>query len=151
MVAMPDGRVLLASGLSSTYRDLRSAELYGPASRTWTTVGPLRTPRDAAAGVLLPNGRVLVVGGEQARGRALRSAEIFDPASGSWSGTAPMRTARAGPTATVLADGTVLVCGGANLDGVLATCERYLPVLEVNPTRCSRHNGDPAKIARLAI
>jgi N-acetylneuraminic acid mutarotase len=127
MLTLRDGTVLLASGISSTYHDLRSAHLYDPTTNRWTRAAPLRTRRDAAAAVLLPDGRVLVASGEQTTGHALRSAELYHPTSRSWSETAPLGTPRAGPTATLLGDGTVLVCGGANLYGVLATCELYHP------------------------
>ncbi len=57
---LPNGKVLVAGGSSCV---LASAELYDPASGTWTATGSLATARDLHTATLLPNGKVLVAGG----------------------------------------------------------------------------------------
>ncbi len=76
---------------------LATAELYDPASNTWTTTGPLHYARVGAAAVTLADGRVLVVGSAQASAftwnyrepelneRAYDTAETYDQRSGRFS------------------------------------------------------------------
>ena len=42
---LPNGKVLVAGGLDSNFNHLASAELYDPASGTWTATGSLDTAR----------------------------------------------------------------------------------------------------------
>jgi hypothetical protein len=61
---LPNKQVLAAGGVTGeegTYLD--SAELYDPATSTWTATGSLAIPRAAHTATLLPDGRVLIAGG----------------------------------------------------------------------------------------
>ena len=60
---LPNGKVLVAGGYDSSGVYLSSAELYDPASGTWTATGSLNTARCCHTATLLPNGKVLVAGG----------------------------------------------------------------------------------------
>ncbi|MFZ0916796.1 MAG: kelch repeat-containing protein, partial [Candidatus Udaeobacter sp.] len=73
---LPKGQVLVAGG-EGTSGYLSSAELYDPASGTWTATGSLNTAREFHKATLLPNGKVLVAGGVD-NGSFLRSAELYD-------------------------------------------------------------------------
>jgi WD40 repeat protein len=123
---LPNGKVLVAGGHNGK-RALWSAELYDPASGTWTVTGRLATDRTRHTATLLPNGKVLVAGGLGSSGYPA-SAELYNPASGNWTTTGSLATARGEHTATLLPNGKVLVAGGYNGDfNPLASAELYDP------------------------
>jgi Kelch motif protein/galactose oxidase-like protein len=135
---LSNGKVLVVGGTRHTVisSDIGSAELYDPASGTWTTAGDWH-PGVGHAAVLLPNGQVLVEGGFTRSilggGSTHGGAALFDPASGTWISTGSLATGRSSHTATLLPNGKVLVAGGTNSVsgfpslGTLASAELYDP------------------------
>src|SRR5881409_1308320 len=102
--------VLVAGGIDTKFNVLASAELYDPASGTWTATGSLNTARVAHTATLLPSGMVLVAGGS---GRGFpASTVLYDPARGTWSFAGRLNTGRYSHTATLLPNGMVLVAAG---------------------------------------
>jgi len=83
-----------------------SAELYNPATGTWSPTGS--TSSFFFVATLLLDGRVLVTGG----GSNGTSAELYNPTTGTWSPTGNTSVGRFGFAATRLLDGRVLVTGG---------------------------------------
>ncbi len=118
--------MLVAGGYNSSGGNLASANLYDPATGTWSATGALATARYYHTATLLPNGKVLVAGGVNGSGVDLASAELYDPATGTWSATGAV-TARHVHTATLLPNGKVLVAGGLGDSGILASAELYDP------------------------
>lgn len=83
---LPDGTVLVTGGTSGlTFDDqthpIFPAELWNPATGTWSTMASLSTYRGYhSVALLLPNGQVLSAGGQcTAAGCNPNSAEIFSP------------------------------------------------------------------------
>jgi uncharacterized protein (TIGR03437 family) len=132
---LPDGRVLVASGvdLSASSAMRSSAEIYDPATGTWTLTGSLQRARAYHTANLLASGKVLVTGGMNlSSGSVIESAELYDPATGQWTETGKPSTARVSHTATSLADGRVLVAGGyygTSGNPVLGNAEIYDPAV----------------------
>jgi WD40 repeat protein len=131
---LPNGKVLIAGGFNNCATascvTLNSAELYDPATETWTSTGSLTTARLVHTMTMLPDGRVLVAGGwDFAANSNFNTAELYNPANGTWSRTGNLNTARAVHTATLLPSGKVLVAGGADtLSHVTNTAELFDPV-----------------------
>lgn len=101
-----DGRVLVAGGGNPSAT--LSAELYDPASGSWTSTGSM-TDYHGPEAVLLRDGRVLVAGGGSA-------GDVYSPATGTWTPTGPRAYPLVGGSAVALVpDGRVLSVGGERL------------------------------------
>jgi N-acetylneuraminic acid mutarotase len=131
-----DGRVLVVGGFVSAALQgvvtaavvTTTAEVYDPASGTWSPAGELAFFRSYHTATLLADGRVLVAGG-----LLLDKAEIYDPASNTWTAAASLVHRRYQHTATLVPDGTVLVAGGGDgseVEAGLQSAERYDPTLD---------------------
>ncbi len=143
------GKVLVTGGFSNCDDDFcsdnSSAELYNPATGTWSQAGHMHVAREQQTATLLPNGEVLVAGGlnEGGFGNGARysSAELYNPATGNWSAAASMAKVHVGATATLLRNGWVLVAGGGT-----KVAEIYEPQrgIWVSPGAMSIARSDPA-------
>src|SRR6185369_1025289 len=107
---LADGRVLIAGGENSG-GTLNQAEIYDPASGSFSATGNMDTARVNHTATLLADGRVLIAGGRNGAG-SLATTEIFDAATGSFTSGPSMSVARAGHSATLFGNGTVLMAGG---------------------------------------
>jgi large repetitive protein len=112
--AATNGKVLITGG-SDASGDLATAELFDPATGTFTATGAMSELRSEHTATLLANGKVLL-----ACGTADNVAELFDPATGTFASTASkmLTPGRWGCTATLLNDGTVLITGGRDAENV---------------------------------
>jgi hypothetical protein len=73
---LPSGAVLVAGGQDNSFNILNSAELYNPATGTWTVTGSLNDALVEHTATLLPNGKVLVAGRQNHLLIALIDAEL---------------------------------------------------------------------------
>ena len=126
---LQNGMVLVAGGINHNISASASAELYDPASGTWTATGSLNTAR-----VCITRRRCYKTASSLLQGEldsnfsVSASAELYDPASGTWTATGSLNTARVVHTATLLQNGMVLVAGGFDSNGYpSASAELYDP------------------------
>jgi hypothetical protein len=122
-----DGRVLVTGGYAggADTSNHATAEIYDPATGTWSFAASMATRRGRQTATLLPNGDVLVVGGAQV-GRLLSvtaTAEMYHPATNSWRTLPLMTTARVEHAAVLLPSGEVLVAGGYDGTSYLKSSE----------------------------
>jgi hypothetical protein len=108
---LTNGKVLFAGGLNGGAAS-SSAQLYDPATESFSATGSMTLARSAPTATLLstgPNaGKVLVAEGNN----NTASAELYDPTMGTFSLTGAQESVVPGFTATLLSDGTVLMAGG---------------------------------------
>lgn len=113
---LPDSQVLVAGGYAPQESGggtlLSSAELYNPATGTWSATGSLGQASDALSATTLANGLVLVTGFGSG------SPELYSPTTGTWSDTGPLPTSEGGPVA-LLPDGQVLLIGDSGTTAAL--------------------------------
>lgn len=132
-----DGRVLVSGGLA-TYVDVsanfnavlntaqNTAEIYDPATGTWSAVATtMNAKRSGHTQTLLNDGRVLIAGGLSGGVASTFGGDVplytalcqvFDPATGAFAAAPALAVARGFHAASVLGDGRVLLTGGAISD-----------------------------------
>jgi Fe-S cluster assembly iron-binding protein IscA len=118
---LDNGKVLIAGGSGVGGREggaLASAELYDPATGTFTPTGSMTTARAySSTATLLDNGMVLIAEGVNVYG-SLSSAELYDPGTGTFILTAAATLPAGGITPctwTLLNNGMVLYEGVCSL------------------------------------
>jgi hypothetical protein len=121
-VALRDGRVLVAGGEDGSFI-YRSAELYDPATDTWTLAAPMPRVRTQFLMTRLPDGTVLALGGLEERGAPSRTSAIYDPRTDTWREGPRLSTDRVLSALATLENGDVLVIGGQK--DASNTAERY--------------------------
>jgi len=119
---LPDGRVLLVGGEHEDEALFGSAELYNPATVSFTYAGSLMYPRYSHVATALSDGRVLITGGEghtcedpnspACYVASVQTAEIYDNHASGIGIAGRMNWAREMHTATLLKNGSVLIAGG---------------------------------------
>ena len=122
LTRLASGKVLVSGSEKS-----KAAEIYDPATGTWTTTGSSKCIHADSTATLLKDSRVLQLGGDSKHQTCpARSAELYDPVKGTWTPTGFLSTNRSAHTATLLANGKVLVTGGV----YTRSAELYDPVTE---------------------
>jgi hypothetical protein len=127
-VTLSDGRVLVCggrTGLSEAFPPthpffgelLTSAEIYDPATDTWTPTGSMNVARRSHTATLLPDGTVFIVGGGDRVSTgaqiAIASCEMYDPTTSTFTIVGDMIDPRTAALVEFLDDGTVFIGGGS--------------------------------------
>ena len=107
---------------------LNSAELYDPATNTFTATGNMITARNIPFFNRLPNGKILVSDGNDTAGTPIQAMEIYDPATGTFTAAGNTLVARYFNRVTRLDNGKLIFVGGqttADAASVTNSAELY--------------------------
>ena len=129
------GKVLVAGGETPTSPPTRlnSAELYDPATSTWSPADSLTDARADHSAILLGSGTPLVAGGRGAGGSSIASAELYDPDADAWNLAGSLTVARNTASINLLPDGRPLVAGGLGSGSPRRSAEIYDPAAPGGP------------------
>jgi uncharacterized repeat protein (TIGR01451 family) len=117
------GKVLVVGGWNGSAL-IASAELYDPATDSWSSAGTLASARQQHTATLLASGKVLIAGG---RGNGYNKGELYDPDTNTWSAGGTLVAGRYLHAASLLATGEVLLTGGEQGDLPQNTTDLYDP------------------------
>lgn len=125
LVALHDGRVLMAGGLANTPsgpKTVRRVDIYDPKTDRWHRASPLPKGRSRAALVTLQDGRILAVGGVRKKYGGVKTALnalLYDVEDDHWEKLGNSRFGYFGTRthAFALPDGDALFVGGCSPPG----------------------------------
>lgn len=121
---LQNGKVLIAGG-GSLCCSLKTAEIFDPATETFTLTGSMTNERHGFEAVRLNDGRVLVVSGASTvTFLATPTNEVYNSVTGSWSAAPSLAAGATFHTATLLPSGQVLIAGG--FDGYTYTAYNFV-------------------------
>ncbi|MBK8101131.1 MAG: hypothetical protein IPK26_28960 [Planctomycetes bacterium] len=131
-VALADGRVLMTGGINvpdllnaQNAAPIANADLYNPATNTWTAVNMPRA-RSLHSATRLPSGDILVCGGSQGTFTApvsIANVDRFNAATSTWTTLAPLSTPRSAHVAWLQPDGLLVLIGGQGATTTTASIE----------------------------
>jgi hypothetical protein len=117
---LTNGKVLIAGGYSAASKWLSSAELYDPATGTFTPTGDMTWPQAGHTATLLPDGKVLIVGrnGSDSPSPKTVMMDLYDPETGTFRPAGLIESAAADcPSVALLNNGKVLIVYGQFFPG----------------------------------
>lgn len=130
--------VYVVGGYNRQLGYVNNNEAFDPASNTWTTKAPMRTPRETrGSNSAVIDGRLYVVGGN-ASGHCTDANEAYDPKNDKWSSLSPMPTPRC-HLGVAVHDNLLYAIGGTNTAGSV----RYQVVEIYDPATDTWRTGAP--------
>jgi hypothetical protein len=125
---LTDGRVLITGGRNNNCTancqmySLNSAEIFDPATGSYTPTGFMHYSRYNHTATLLSDGRVLILGGESTEDLGTGNdqvgvAEVYDPSTGQFTTWTSLIVPRSSHQATLLNNGLLWVTGGFKVSG----------------------------------
>lgn len=113
--ATMDGKIYVAGG-HGALADLRTLELYDPATNSWASLPPMAAARSRLM-VAASGGKLYAMGGQlRTVDYVMSSVEVYRPTAQTWTAGLPMPVARAGGSAVVWSGAIHVVDGASGQD-----------------------------------
>ncbi len=134
---LPGGNVLIAGGFEPILGVFSDADLYNPATDTFTpSTSRMSDFRCAATATLLSNGQVLIAGGDDGGGgntggatSPVNTADLYNPLTDTFTASnGSLSDSREYAVAVLLPSGKVLIAGGDDGNGPTSSADLYDPV-----------------------
>jgi hypothetical protein len=116
-IRLPDGKVLVAGGVTATLGSLSTVEIYDPVANSWSAAPSLSYARANGWVVPLTTGKSLLLGGFGGVG-PLGASDVLDPATRTWTGVAAGPALYGQPAIGPLAGDRALVASADGFSGV---------------------------------
>ena len=125
---LPDGKVMICGGWSTTRVPLDSTEIYDPATNEFTAGPTMSMPRAFHTATILPDGDILVTGGVTHTYRSTtNTTEIYSVKEGTFKRGPSMIIPRDDHCAVLLTSGKIWIGGGSGMSAGKST-EIFDPV-----------------------
>jgi hypothetical protein len=126
-----NGKVLIVGGQGGYLTTQPTAELYDPATGTFSFTNSMSEDHFSHSATSLANGSVLIAGGSCSQCPVTDPlwAETYNPVTQAFTAVGSLSMARSFHTATLLNDGTVLFVGGYS-SGLLTSAEVFDPATD---------------------
>jgi hypothetical protein len=120
---LPDGRVVVAGGVTEGGSAAQDTEIYDPATQSWSSVSGPASPSISCRMAALKDGRLLVVGG--LAGGISKAVSLFDGTA--WSKMPSTQLPRFSHAVAALPSGGALVIAGLVGNGLFSSTVERLP------------------------
>ena len=139
-----NGKVLVTGGMDPAGTPLATAQLYDPATRTWSAVPNMSVARANHTATAISATQVLVVGGnsDAAGTTVTNTAQVYDSSSNTWTLPTTLSVARKWHTATLIAGHVVIAGGNSGGASAITTTELF------DTTAHTWATGNPMNTAR---
>ena len=134
-IVLPDGTILLTGGVSASITITPTAEIFSPATHTFTATGSMTYARYGHRLFWASSTKVVAMGGVDGYGNPVLPVEFYDLTTGTWTVGSSIPYVATGyhmGQFTWVANGPIIVCGGMDATSTsLTTAYLYNPVADM--------------------
>ncbi len=147
-VVLPDGRILVAGGIVNT-NPVSSAEIFSPATSSWTAAQSMHVARASFSLTVVPGG--VMAAGSYSRLGTTNSTEVFHPGNSTWSVGESMHRSRGAQGDAGVPGGSVFEIGGWSGASITSSVEVFGPAAPIPPPKPPPKLLEPIDLVPLVL